>query len=247
MLEGGVCRDGAVLAVAVGARPQQQHRRQGNPAPHGVHHHRTGKVVKSGPCQGGNGSLDAKVPVPGDAFKKWIDKAHDGSRCQQLGPELGTLCNAARHNGRNGRRKREQKEELHERIAVVLGQGFCTHKEMGAIRHAVAHHKIHHRGNRKIHQNFDQRIHLVLFAHGAQLQKRKPRVHGQHHDGAQQNKQGIAALWECIHNFLVLRIDRFWCAQDVGTRFAPKLSKIWTMKTILVRGQRAPISGTVVV
>ena len=46
--------------------------------------------------------------------------------------------------------------------------------------------KIDDGGDRKVHQNLDQRIDLVLAAHGAQLQKGKTGMHGQHHDAAEQ-------------------------------------------------------------
>jgi hypothetical protein len=39
-----------------------------------------------------------------------------------------------------------------------------------------------------------------LLAHRAQLQKGEPRMHGQHHDGAQQYEQGVGALFDLIHS-----------------------------------------------
>jgi hypothetical protein len=66
---------------------------------------------------------------------------------------------------------------------------------MGAIGHAITHDEIHHGGHREVHQDFDQGIDLVLFANGAQLQKGKTGVHGQHHDAAQQDEQGVRALF----------------------------------------------------
>jgi len=50
------------------------------------------------------------------------------------------------------------------------------------------HHEIGNGRNGEIHQNFHQRIDLVLFAHRTELEKCKAGVHGQHHDAAEQDK-----------------------------------------------------------
>ncbi|MNV13910.1 hypothetical protein D3C71_1045740 [compost metagenome] len=216
-----MCRDGPVLAVAVGARAQQDHGRQGDPPAHGMHDDGARKVVELFARQSFDPGLHPEVLVPGNAFKERIHKPHNDRRGHQLGPELGPLRDPARHNRRNGSRKSEQEEEFDQCVAVLLRQRFRAHKEMRAIGHAVAHHKIHHGGHRKVHQDLDQRIHLVLFANRAQFQKGKPCMHGQHHDGPQKNEQGISALFECFHNVLARLVDLFWCVLSLATRFAP--------------------------
>ena len=70
-------RDSAVLAVAVAARAQQDNRRQRNPAAHGVDHNAAGKIMKFFARQVFDPGLHAKVPVPGNAFKKRVNEAHD--------------------------------------------------------------------------------------------------------------------------------------------------------------------------
>ncbi|KZR99565.1 Uncharacterized protein APZ42_004513 [Daphnia magna] len=75
-------------------------------------------------------------------------------------------------------------------------KGFGPGEEVHAVGHAVAHQKVGHRGHREIHQDLDQSIDLVLLAHRAQLQKGKARMHGQHHDGAEQDEQRVCALLE---------------------------------------------------
>src|SRR5659263_573762 len=88
-------RDAAILAVAVGARAQQDHGGQRNPAAHRMHHHATGKVMKLGAGQAFDPALHAKMLVPGNALKKRVDKADDDRRGDQLRPEAGALGNAA--------------------------------------------------------------------------------------------------------------------------------------------------------
>ena len=173
------------------------------------------------PRHGFDPALHTKMLVPGDALKKRVHKAHDDCRCHQLRPELGALCNAARHDGRDGGCEREQEEELDQRIPAELHQRLCANKKMRAVGHGVTDDEIDHRGYRKVHQDLDQRIHLVLFADRAQLQKRKPGVHGQHHDRPEQDEQGICALFECFHNVLAIMIDRPWCVFVMRHRFAP--------------------------
>ena len=45
----------------------------------------------------------------------------------------------------------------------------------------------------------EEGIDLILAAHRAQLEERKTGMHRQHHDGTQQNKQGIRAGNQCCH------------------------------------------------
>ena len=165
--------------------------------------------MEFGPGQVFDPGLHTEVLVPDDALKEGVDEPHHHGSGQQLGPELGPLGNAARDDGRNGGRKGEQEEELHQVVAVFGCQLFGSNEKVRAIGHAVADHEIHDGGHGKVHQNFHQRVDLVLFADRAQLQKSKACVHGQHHDAAQQNEQGVRALLQCFHVNLVLRMIVF--------------------------------------
>jgi hypothetical protein len=139
--------------------------------------------------------LDAETLVPHDALEERVDKADDHRGGNQLRPKARPLRNATGNDGRNGRGEGEQKEELHQLVAVLGRQLLGAHEEARAIGHAIAHQKIGHGGDRKVHQDLDQGIHLVLFADRAQLEKGKTRVHGQHHDAAEQNEQRVRALF----------------------------------------------------
>ena len=153
-----------------------------------MHDHRTGKVVKFIARGRLDPGLHAKVLVPSDALKEGVHKTDNHSSGDQLGPELGPLGNAARNDGGNGRSKGQQEEKLDQVIAIFGRQLLGTDKEVRAVGHAVANHKINHGGDREVDQDLDQRIDLVLFANCSQLQKRKTGVHGQDHDAAQQYK-----------------------------------------------------------
>ena len=107
--------------------------------------------------------------VPGDAFKERINKPNDDGGCNELRPKLGALGNAARNNGGNGSCKCEQEKELDQLVAIFVSQGLCADHEAGAIRHAIADHKISQRGHAKVHQDFYQRIDLVFFANSAEF------------------------------------------------------------------------------
>ncbi len=192
-------RHGAVLAVAVGAGAQQDDSRQRDPATDGMHHDGAGKVVKFISRCGLDPGLHAEVLVPGNTFEERVHKADDDSRCDQLRPEFGAFGDSPRNDGGNGGGKRQQEEELHQVVTVLRGQLIRTDKEGGAIGHRIAHQKVGHGGDRKVDQDLDQCIDLVLFANRAQLQKCEPGMHGQNHDAAQQNEQGIRALLQCIH------------------------------------------------
>ncbi len=123
-------------------------------------------------------SLHAKVLIPDNALEEGVNKTHDHRRGDQLRPELCPLGNAARNDGGVGGGKGQQKEELDQVVAVFGGQLLGSHKEGVAISYAVTDHKINPSGYRKIHQDFDQRIDLVLFADRAQLQKSKTSAQG---------------------------------------------------------------------
>ena len=158
-------------------------------------HHAAGKVVELGAGQCLDPGLHAEMLVPGNALEEGVDQAHDHGRGDQLGPELGAFGNAARDDGGNGGGKGQQKEELDQAIAVECRQLLGAHEKVRAVGHAIAEREINHGGDREVDQDLDQGIDLVLAAHGAQLQKSETGVHGQDHDGAHQNEQGIRALF----------------------------------------------------
>ena len=129
--------------------------------------------------------LNAEMLVPGNALKKRVDKTHNHGGRNQLRVKTRALGNAARNDGGDGGRKCQQKEKLDQLIAVFSGQLFSPDKKVRAISHAVTYGEIGNGGDGKIRQNFDQCIDLILFADGAQLQKGKTSMHGQHHDAPQ--------------------------------------------------------------
>ena len=91
----------AIFAVAVAARAQQHNSAQRNPTAHGMHHDTACEVVKLGPGAGFDPGLHAKILVPGNALKDRVQQPNNHRRGHQLGPEPGTLGNAARNNRRN--------------------------------------------------------------------------------------------------------------------------------------------------
>ena len=139
---GRVGAHAAVLAVAVAARAQQQHRRQRDPAAHRVHHHRAGEIVELLAREPLDPALPAEVLVPGHALEERVHEADDDGRGDELRAEARALGNAARDDGRNGRREGQQEEELHQRVAVVQGQVIGSHQEGGAVGHRVADEEV---------------------------------------------------------------------------------------------------------
>ena len=192
-------RYASLLAVAPAPRAQQQHGRQADPAAHRMHHHGTREIVEfaaEGRLQPG---LDAVVVIPGDALEEGINETDQQEGRTQHGVEARALGHAAGDDGRNGGSEGEQEEELHQFVAVLLGERFRTAEKGDAVGDGIADEEIGHRGNGKIGHDFHQRVHLVFLAHRAQLKERKPGVHCQHHDRAQQDEQGIAACFQFFH------------------------------------------------
>jgi hypothetical protein len=89
--------------------------------------------------------------------------------------------------GRGGS-KGKQKEKFDELIAAHLRQAFRAGQKIEPVCHGVADEKISDRRYREIAHDFDERIHLVFLAHGADLEKGKPGMHCQHHNCAKQNE-----------------------------------------------------------
>ena len=189
----------AFLRITANARSEQNHRTQRQPAADGVHHHRTCEIMELGAGRRLDPRLNAVAVVPGNAFEEGIDEADDHHRRNQLRVEFGAFGNAAGNNRRHRSSKRQQKKELGDFEAAFLGQLLCSDHERHAVGNAVTDEKIHNRRDRKIAEDFDQRIDLILAPHRAQFQKRKPRMHGQHHDCAQQNKQRVGTDFDGFH------------------------------------------------
>ena len=112
-------RHQAPFTITPIARAQQQHRRQRQPAAHGVNNHGTGKVVEAGAKGCEQPCLQAKVAVPYQAFEERVDKRHDQRGGTQLRGKLRTLGNPAGNNCRNRRGKRQQEEKLHQAVAMI--------------------------------------------------------------------------------------------------------------------------------
>ena len=137
--------NGTVLAVAIAASAQQDHSRQCDPPANGMHHDRAREIMEFLTRYRLDPGLHAEMLVPGDALEERVDEADDDRGSQQLRPELGAFGNAARNDGGNGRRERQQEEELDQFIAILGRQLLGANEEAGAIRHRIADEEIHHR------------------------------------------------------------------------------------------------------
>ncbi len=102
--------------------------------------------------------------------------------------KLGALCNTARNDRRDRRRKSQQKEEFHQLKSIPLNQNLSTGIKLYAISNAITDKKIRYRRYSKIDDNFNQRIHLIFFTDRTQFQKCKTSMHRQNHDRSKQNK-----------------------------------------------------------
>ena len=143
----------AVAVVASVARPQQQDCRQRHPAAKGMHHHAAGKIVEGLTELRLDHRLQAKVVVPDHAFEQRIEHSNDYRGGDQLRHKPRPLSDAPRDDGWDGRRKRQQKEELDEVIAGVLSQrrGIC--EKTHTISDAVADKEVGQGRHRKIDQD----------------------------------------------------------------------------------------------
>ena len=139
--------------------------------------------------------LHAVLVVPHDAFEKRVDKTHQQKRRRQLRAELGALGDAAGHDCRNRRGKCQQEEKLDQFVAAFFHELLRAAEKIDAIGERVADEKIGDGGHGEIAQDFHQRVDLAFAAHGAQFEKRKPRMHRKHEDRAEQNKQYVAACF----------------------------------------------------
>ncbi len=187
-------------AIAAVTRSQQQYRPQRNPAANGVHNNRAGKVVEAGTKLRFQPALKAVVAIPDDTFKERIHHTNDQQRGAQLRRKLGPFGNTTGDDRRNGCGKGHQEEELHQRVTVVLRQGCRIGKEGSPIGNPVADKEIGKTRNREITDDFRQRVYLILLPNRTYLKKRKTGVHGQNHDRAHQNKQGVCTVDQGFHS-----------------------------------------------
>ncbi len=135
--------------------------------------------------------LEAVVAVPDHAFEEGIHKRNRQAGCNQDRIELGPLGNTTGNNRRNRCGKGQQEEELHQLIAVVVHQLIRAGKEVGSVGYLITNKEVCQCRDTEVGNNLDQRIHLVFMTDSTDFQKRKATVHQQHHDGAQQDKQGV--------------------------------------------------------
>jgi hypothetical protein len=196
---GRMRRNAAVLLIAPAPRAEQDHGGEANPAADRMHHHRAGEVVELFTEAGFQRGLDAVGLVPGDALEERVDEADQQEGGGELRAEARAFGDAAGDDGRDRRSEGQQEEELGEFIAALLHQGFGAGEEMYAVGDAVADEEVGQGRDRKVAQDLDQRIDLVLLAHRAQLQKGKAGMHGQDHDGAEQNEQYVGGCLEILH------------------------------------------------
>lgn len=63
-----------------------------------------------------------------------------------------------------------------------------------AVGDPIAYKEISQGRDGEVAEDLRQGVDLVFLAHGADFQERKTGVHGQHHDRANQNKQGVGTV-----------------------------------------------------
>jgi hypothetical protein len=197
----------AVLAVAAAARAEQEHRDEREPAADRMDHHRSREVVELLAERALEPALDAELLVPGDAFEQRVHHRHDCNRGHQLRIEARALGDAARDDRRHRGGERQQEEELHQLVAVLLRQRLRADQEADPVRDPVPDEEVGERRHREVAQDLHQRVDLVLRPHGAELEEREPGVHRQHHDRADQDEQRIGARLERFHDPLLWRGD----------------------------------------
>ncbi|MPM91551.1 hypothetical protein SDC9_138682 [bioreactor metagenome] len=113
--------------------------------------------------------------------------------------EFRALGNAAGNDGGNGGGKGQQEEELGQFEPVLVHQGFDAGEEIDAVGDAVADEEVGNGRHAEVAQYLDQRVDLILLAHRAHLEKGETRVHGEHHDGAEQDEQHVTTGLICFH------------------------------------------------
>ena len=189
----------ALLRVAAAPRAEHQHGDEADPAAHRVDDDAPGEVVELRAERALEPRLDAVVLVPGDAFEERIDEADEQERRGELRIEPRTLGDAAGDDRRDRRGEREQEEELDELEAALLRERLGAGEEVDAVGDRVADEEVRDRGDGEVDDDLHQRVHLVLLAHGAELEEGEAGVHREHHDRAQQDEQGVAACLQGFH------------------------------------------------
>ena len=116
-------RMGLAANIAPHARPEDQDRRQGDPAANGVNHHRSGIVVELSAANGLEQPLQKRhILSPNQGFKQGVGNPRKDRTGDDLWPELGAFGNTARDDGRNAGSKAEQEEVMHQVIALGLAE-----------------------------------------------------------------------------------------------------------------------------
>ena len=170
--------------------------------------------------------LEAVVVVPGQALEEGINQRHQHEGRDELRIELGAFGDAARDDRRNGGREGQEEEELHQVIALGRKAAAFGHardhlralQEANAVSQAVADEEIGDGGGREIHQDLHERVDLRAFAHGTHFEKREARVHGEHHDRADQNEKDIRT-----HRWILPFVMAALPSQ--GPRLSPKVRR----------------------
>ncbi|RMP71976.1 hypothetical protein ALQ17_05320 [Pseudomonas fluorescens] len=195
-------RHQAPFTVAPVARAKQQHRRQRQPAAHGVDHHGAGEIMEAGAKGRKQPGLQAEIAVPHHALKKRVDKRHDQSGRAKLRRKPCPLGNAPGNDRRDRRRKGQQEEELHQAVAMVGADHRRRLHEAHPVGDPIAYKEIGQCGDGEVAEDLRQGVDLVLLAHRADFEEREAGVHGQDHDRADQDKQGIGAVDQGVHRTL---------------------------------------------
>src|SRR5581483_11286807 len=223
--------DVAILGVAAAPGAEQQHRGQRDPAAHRVHHHRAGEVMELGAAVRFQPVLHAPAVVPGQALVERVEQADHGEGGGKLRLEAGALGDAAGHDGRHRGGERQQEEEAGQLEAALLRQLRRRGEEVHAVGDAVADEEIGQGGDGKVAEDLDQGVDLVLLAHRAQLEEGEAGVHGQDHDGAEQDEKDVSRGPGGVHwdgSFgvmdrtgmggaapIIAEIEPLWCASAV--------------------------------
>ena len=155
----GARRERATLwAIAPKARTEQNYRRKCQPSADRMDHNRACEIMERGAETGFQPVLKAKVAIPNHPFKQRINQADNRRRGQQLGAEFSSLSNAARDNGRNGRRESEQEEKLDKREALWAIAAIARRAaDGGGGRHKV--------------DELQQKVELLEMSHGALVER----------------------------------------------------------------------------
>ena len=105
---------------------------------------------------------------------------------------MGALGDAARDDRRDRGREGAEEEELDQLEALRLKRLCAAADHVGALKKrdavgdAVADEEVGDRRDREVDQDLDQRVDLVLVAHGADFEEREAAVHGEHQNRADQ-------------------------------------------------------------